>query len=605
MTAQTRSDPDPAGAAHAPAASSAVAASGTALQPAGSALNGSAPSLMAERCGWSLVWLAVLLGGLDLWGSWIQWSPAGALAPVLVLAGIVGTVAVWLRPSPRGFVLQGSALVSMLVSTLANQGAAIHVRQFYSTDSSAFDQVAARLVQSGHNPYTTSLAAAERLLQTPSGYWTYTLDGGHITTASYPAGSFLIQLPALLLGFHHQVVDWTDLVAWMVTGVLLFALVPSSLRWFALLLFATPFFAAVFSSGGTDATFLPFLILGVWRWDRFGVGPGAARWIGPLSLGLACSMKQTPWFCVPVLATGLYLEARRSGRRPFRLVAAYLGIVVGVFGLVNLPYLISSPSAWAHGTVLPLTNPLVPDGQGLISLALHGVGRGVSLAPLTLAGALVFVSLLGAMVAWYPQMKRIWLLVLPLVFFVAARSLSTYLVDLFPAAMVAALTVAPAPLSAASQPTHRKKQPSRQWVPWLSAGVAVVTAAIAVVACVVALTGPPVVLGLRGVRASRIGTELDAVTLAVHNKTAASVTPHFMVSISGNHPTGYWNVVGHRTLVLGPHATATITIVPTSYTAAPAHGTHWLVEAFTASPAAMSVTRPLFWTLGRPPRQIP
>ncbi|HEX7459741.1 MAG TPA: hypothetical protein VF279_03860, partial [Acidimicrobiales bacterium] len=53
-----------------------------------------------ERCGWSLVWLAVLVGGFDLWGSWPGWSLAGVAAPLVVLAGIAGLAATWWVRSP-------------------------------------------------------------------------------------------------------------------------------------------------------------------------------------------------------------------------------------------------------------------------------------------------------------------------------------------------------------------------------------------------------------------------------------------------------------------------------------------------------------------------
>ena len=108
-------------------------------------------------------------------------------------------------------------------------------------------------------------------------------------------GSFLLQVPALALGFHHQIVDWMDLFAWIVTGVLIFALLPGALRWVGGLLLLTPILSDIFGSGGTDAIFLPFLVLAVWRWDRFGRGEGAwaVRWMGPVALGLACAIKQT------------------------------------------------------------------------------------------------------------------------------------------------------------------------------------------------------------------------------------------------------------------------------------------------------------------------
>ena len=402
---------------------------------------------LAERCVWSLVWLGVISGGFQLWGSWSAWSFGGLAAPLLVLAGIVGFAAVWLVGSPRSTVIQLSALAAVVASTLGNEGIGIHARRFYSTDSAAFDQAGARLLMHGIDPYTVTLGSLASLLKVPAQFWTYTVSGGHVDHVSYPAGSILLQMPALVLGFHHEVVDWMDLLAWIVTGVIIFVLLPTSIRWIAPLLLLAPAFTGVFSSGGTDAAFLPFLVLAVWRWDRFGLGrsAGVARWMGPVALGLACSIKQTPWFCVPFIALGLVVEARRSGRNPVRTVVPYLAIVAGVFGVVNIPFVIWSPAAWARGTFLPFLQPLIADGQGLVTLVLHGIAHGVSLPLLTLAGLLVLGAELAAMVIWYPAMKRIWLLLLPLAFFVATRSLSTYLADLYPAAIVAAVSVAPAP----------------------------------------------------------------------------------------------------------------------------------------------------------------
>src|ERR1035441_3482101 len=174
------------------------------------------------------------------------------------------------------------------------------------------------------------------------------------------------------------------------------------------------------------------------RWPGWA---GMTRWLGPIALGVACSIKQTPWFCVPFLVLGVVLEARRIGRPPLRLASAYLGVVVLVFAAVNLPFIIWQPSAWVNGNLIPFRQPLVADGQGLVTLALHGITGGVYLSTLTIASALVYAALLLAMVIWFPAMRRIWLFVLPLVFFVAARSLTSYLVDFFPAAVVAAITV--------------------------------------------------------------------------------------------------------------------------------------------------------------------
>ena len=87
-------------------------------------------------------------------------------------------------------------------------------------------------------------------------------------------------------------------------------------------------------------------------------------------------------------------------------------------------------------------------------------------------------------------------------------------------------------------------------------------------------------------------------TVTVHNRSDHSVTPHFMVTIGGSHPTGFWTPTGPQPAVIGPGDVATVTIRPTTYTWSPAHGTYWLVDAYTTSPNALSTSSPEFWTLG-------
>ncbi len=563
---------------------------------------GSGGTETLERCAWSFVWLGVVVVALAFWGSWSSWPPGGYLEPLLVVIGVVGVAASWLVPTPRSPFLQVSALAAVLAATLGHQGVGIHGRQYYSTDSGAFNQVAAHMVMRGVNPYTHTMAAAAQLLQTPSDYWTYTVSGSHIDAVSYPAGSFLMEVPALWLGFQHQIVDWTDLIAWLITGVLIFCLLPSSLRWIGPLLVTVPIYADVFGSGGTDAAFLPFLVLAVWRWDRFGAGRGAglARWMGPVALGLACAIKQTPWFCVPFLAVGLFLECRASGRRPLRIVPAYLGVVGAVFFAVNLPYIVWSPSAWFHGTVLPFAKPLVADGQGLVTLALHGVTRGVSLPLLTLAGVLVYVSLLAALVVWYPGMKRLWMLLLPLAFFVAPRSLLSYLLDLYPAAIVAAVTVAPATLARTARPAHlRARGRPVGWLRLPLGLVALVPAVAAVVVAVLAFGSPPLQVDVASFYSSHAATLLNSVTVEVHNTTDETVVPHFMVTIDSSHPSGFWHTLDGHPVVLAPHASATVKLRPPTFVGAPTHGSYWLVQAYTSSPEALSTSPLQHWTLGK------
>jgi uncharacterized membrane protein len=384
-----------------------------------------------------------------------------------------------------------------------------------------------------------------------------------------------------------------------VTGLLLFVLLPVSLRWFATLILLAGAFVGTFSAGGTDALFIPFLVVAVWRWDRFGTGrsAGLANWIGPIALGLACAVKQTPWFCVPLLVIGLGLEARRRGEPVWRVPALYLGVVVGVFAACNLPFVIWSPHAWVDGVLLPFMKPLVADGQGLVTLGLHGLTGGVVLPLLSLAGALAYVALLAAFVVWYPTMKVVWLLVLPIVLLVPGRSFSGYLIDLFPAALVAAATVMRVERGARVARLDTGT-PARRWAVRAAVGVPVLASAAV---CAVAFTSAPLDVYVDGVSTSHATLKLDAVTVTVHNSTGQRVTPRFIVALDSSHPSGFWMPAHHNgPLVLGAGATATVTLEPPEYTWSPNHGDHWLVEAYTTTPDALSTSAPQMWKFGKP-----
>lgn len=548
------------------------------------------PALTLQRGAWTLVWFSVLGSGIGFWGWWTSWPPAAILAPVLVVGSLVGMAAVWLVESPTSVAMQSVTLVTALVAVALPQGTAIHVRQFFTTDSAAFNQVASLVLLHGRNPYTASMAPAAKLLNPPANYWSYTVDGGHVLNVSYPAGSFLLQTPIMWLGFRHEVTDWMDLGAWLVSGLLLFVLLPASLRWLSLFILLMGTYGGMFANGGTDALFVPFVILAVWRWDRFATGRGAglAGWVGPVALGLACSVKQTPWFCVPFLVVGVALEARRSGRSPWTAVR-YLAVVVVVFAAVNLPFIVWGRHAWVNGVLIPFSKGLVADGQGLVTLAIHGSTGGVLLPLLSVAAALAFVALMAAYVLWFPGMRRVWLFLLPVVLFIPGRSLASYLLDFFPAAVVAAATV--------GGPTAPAASTTRRWVQRVAV-VAPLGAAVAVAA--LAFNSAPLKLAVVRFHTSNATQGIDSVTVSVHNLTDHPVTPHFMVVLNSAHPSGFWAATTPSgRLTLAPGASGLFTVRPSQYTWSPIRGAYWLVEAYTSSPNALSTTPVIQWKLGK------
>jgi hypothetical protein len=574
-------------------------------RPADSADGGDAAALiLVQQCAWTLAWAAVLVSALNFWGSWSAGAWAAVASPVLVLVALVGAVVVWTARRPVGRAVQAAGLGAALVTAALAQGTDIHLRHWYATDSAAFNQVATRLLLHGHDPYAASMAPAGRLLHPVAAYWTYQTNGGHVLRVSYPAGSFLLQAPFMALGLTHLATDWVDLGAWLVTAVLVFCMLPGFLRWLAPLLVMTGAFLGPFANGGTDALFVPFLVVAVWRWDRF---PGRATpwlpaWAGPVALGIACSVKQTPWFCVPFLVVGVACEARRTGTGALRTAARYLGLVAGTFLVVDLPFLVWSPAAWLHGAFLPVVEPLVPDGQGLVSLALHGVTGGVVTVWVTAAAALALGAMVAAFALWEGRLKRVWLFLVPLILFLPDRSLANYLSDFVPAALVAALSVRAV---GAGEPTvagvgRTANRPA--WLAPLAVGLpAVVSAAL----LVVAFTSAPLTVTVDGVTATGVATvdgglSWGHVLVTVHNTSSSVLSPHFMVSSGGGHPDGFWSARAVQGIdPVAPGASTRFVLRPTTDSPAPPTGQWWIVEAYSSLPDALSTSSLQRWTLGK------
>jgi uncharacterized membrane protein len=408
----------------------------------------------------------------------------------------------------------------------------------------------------------------------------------------------LLQVPFMALGWHHELTEWIGLFSWLATGVFLFVVFPRSIRWLAVLVMMSGIFLGIFAYGGTDALFVLFFVIAAWRWDGFAMGraAGMASWSGPIALGIACSVKQTPWFAVPFFVIGIAFEARRRGARPLALAARYGLTVVGVFALFNLPFVIWSPSAWYHGTLLPFSKPLVADGQGVVTFALHGLTGGVNLTLLSISAALVYVALVIAFVFWYPALKRSWLFLLPLVLFIPARSLSTYLVGFVPVALAAAVSVTPARSAPIVEPIPLPRGTAR----WLGPLTLALPAIAAVVVGVIAFSSAPFTVVVKTISTSGHQTSLSTVTVTITNTTDAPLVPHFMVDLNGSHPSGFWQRADSQSpQPVGPGASETVTIRPPTFLWAPVYGQFWLVDVYTTSPTALSTSPPMKWQLGR------
>ena len=537
------------------------------------------------RSVWTFVWFAIVSVGTNAWWSWSSWSGFAVVGPIITLIGLVGMVAVWTVPDSDQRLFEHVSFITALLAVALTNASSIATSRFFYTDSAAFNQLATQLLVKGRNPYAATFKPALLQLNHAANFWTYTLSGGHIDKVSYPAGSFVLQAPFQLLGLHHLGAEWLDLLAWLAASVILYLVSPGYAKWLSPLLLLASLFTFTFVHGGTDALFVPFVMLAALRWDDFVVrlGPRWSRWLGPVALGVACSIKQTPWFVVPLFVVGIALEANRHGVPVIKTVLHYTGLMAIPFVAINLPFFVWSPAQWLHGTFIPLTQPLVPDGQGLVSLATHGLVRVVHPAYLQAAGALLLIALLLAFVGWYPALKRTWLFALPIVLFVPSRSFSSYLVDFIPAAFVAVLTTSRVPEEWAGEarPVLRR--------------VAVATpVSLAVLSAVLAFSGPPLTIQVDHYGATGHNQFMAPMELTLTNNTASSIEPHVMVVVGSGHPVGFWTT-SSSPLVVPAHASVTATFTPPKFLLAPEHYQNWLVEALTNSPAALTTTPAFSW----------
>jgi uncharacterized membrane protein len=499
---------------------------------------------------------------------------------VLGLTGLLVIVAAWLPESSKGSARQHQigwvALVAALAALALWSYFQIVITSDYGTDEVAFDQYAAQLAVGGINPYLHSMAPAFSLFHvSPNGY-TFQLNGAPVTSLSYPALSFEAYLPLLALGLTTQAANWTNVAAWALGAVILYAVLPRRLAPLATVLASTDIFISYAIGGVTDALFVPLLVGAAVGWDRFSLTRGPVAWRGPILLGLAMAVKQTPWLVAPFLVAGIALESRRAqgSDRAIRDGLRYAGIAAAAFLAPNLPYLIGAPRAWLRGVLTPLSAHAVPAGQGLIGLSLSLHVGGGSLLAYNVAAVAVLAAAFACYVATYPALKPAAFLIPSIVLFFAARSFGSYLVMLIPAVIAAAATTRRPPLTACWR--HWK------WVALTGACVSAAAIAVAVTA------SSPLGISIRSVRTTGQLATVEQLTLSVVNKTGHSVRPAFTIE-DGTRMTAFWRRQ-QGPAVLGAHRRASYTIAAPSYFAMPSIGTGFQVLAFLQGPASVSRT---------------
>ena len=276
-----------------------------------------------------------------------------------------------------------------------------------TTDGHAFMDVAARMVVAGRNPYPESLLEGFRVQELALRFSTPLTDGDVSDRLAYPALSFLLLVPAVLLHVPTHLVYAACFVAAL-------ALVVSRTPWWlrgvvlVLFLYDETFLAFVYG-GVTDAPWMLALVGALVTWKR--------RTLPFVLIGVACAYKQQPWFVVPFLLVLMWREDQPV-RRP-------LAIMAGVFAIVNLPFVLLAPRAWTRGVLEPLVAPMITLSDGLSALTMTGY----AVLPRPALSGIFWVGYAFALwvYARHTTVLRRWCWVLPgIALWLSHRALTSY-----------------------------------------------------------------------------------------------------------------------------------------------------------------------------------
>lgn len=550
---------------------------------------------------WTVAGVTLLLWALELSGTVTTFAWMAAVVVVVGLWGLV-TVAVGLTAAGdavsqrRRRLAAGATLAVAVAAFMAWSFTQVRAEPSYGTDEIAYDQYAATLAVHGDNPYTRSMVPSFDRYQVSPVQYTFQLDGKPVSELSYPALAFEVYMPFLAAGWSTQLAITLNVLAWAAGVVLLFLLLPRRRRPMAIVLGSFSIYVGYAVGGVTDAVFVPLLIGAAVGWNRFGDGTRRRDWVGPVLLGLAMAVKQTPWLILPFVLAGVVIERRATGgpAAGWRVGARYLGWCAAAFLVPNLPYLLDAPGAWERGVLTPVLGHAVPAGQGAVGLSLFmGLGGG-SLTAYTLTALVALAALWACYVAAYRVLRPVAFLAPSLALFFSSRSFGSYLVSLVPAAVIAVATL---------DRSHDDLLPPpwRWWRETVLAG-ALATGALFAVAV---LEPPPLSVTVTGIRSTGQLATISRISLVVANRSPAPVRPAFTLDEGGSVTTFWDRLAGPP--VLRPGQRAGYVLQAPNFPSEPSIAAGFTVDAFTSSPATVSASapyRPDPWHLELDPQAV-
>lgn len=313
-----------------------------------------------------LIATALILVSIAVHFSWTIWPPAHPelLWIVLALSGygvlcLVGSLMPRPHPALSWLVLIG--LIGALGSYAYSQKVNYAPLYWTHTDNEMITEYSVVALRHGENPYEWDFSDMTRAYRDRGNRTTLFLDNSTQYRHTYPIFPTLLLYGFTLIGIEQ--VRTVSLIFQIALLIMMFLGAPRPYRPVILLpLFVLKDFQVIAMLGAQDIVWSAFLVAFIL------VEPKPT--LQAIFLGLAVNHRQQPWFVLPFILIHYWHTAD-----PLRLdrIKRLIGISVGLFAIMNLPFFLWNPEAWILGTLEPAYAQFNVVSQGAAALTQYGV----------------------------------------------------------------------------------------------------------------------------------------------------------------------------------------------------------------------------------------
>jgi uncharacterized membrane protein len=374
-----------------------------------------------------------LYEGFQDWnrGQPLNIHPEVAILTLAIYAFSLLVIAMSLLPSDVVLRFRDLPLAPLMLATLTSLYvvSAIAYKGAYRTDVLAYSHYSAILfANQGASPYTQDMAKALEMFAVQPSDLTPLTSGVYLTTFQYPALHFLVFVPFVWLGLRDM--RWVLALFEVLVVLTLYLKSPQKLRPMLLLpLFAGSDLMINFTAASvSDALWVLPLLFAAFYMEK--------PLVSGVFYGLACAMKQTPWFLAPFLL--IYLmrtEDNKRFRERLLRIARFVGATAAVFLAINLPFMLMNLTAWFRNVLTPMAEDLVIISQGFSLLTEAGL-LPVGKAFYAVLAVAVAVVLIVNYYVYFDRLRYVFWIFPGIILWFSYRALTNYIIYWTPLMLV-------------------------------------------------------------------------------------------------------------------------------------------------------------------------